>query len=314
MKQKLILISFGLIVFFLIIFLLIYIYQQPCQQISCSLDHPQDSQWQFLNPYAKEDNISLKKIDEFKSTIDKSLQNSEIQTAIYFRDLNNGPWFSINGNLRFDGGSLLKIPVLVAYYKNAENNPELLDKKIKYQERKILFSDPDFEKSLVLGKSYTIRELLKIMIINSDNTSLALLTEYYEKEGIQPTLAQTELYLGILSEIDTINVIEYAGMLRILYNSEYLSANSSNQALDLMTKATFTEGLTKYLPENVLVAHKYGVRTYPKTNEKQLHNCGIVYKNSSPYILCVMTKGKDLKKQAELIASISQKVYKTLID
>ena len=314
MKQKLILISFGLIVFFLIIFLLIYIYQQPCQQISCSLDHPQDSQWQFLNPYAKEDNISLKKIDEFKSTIDKSLQNSEIQTAIYFRDLNNGPWFSINGNLRFDGGSLLKIPVLVAYYKNAENNPELLDKKIKYQERKILFSDPDFEKSLVLGKSYTIQELLKIMIINSDNTSLALLTEYYEKEGIQPTLAQTELYLGILSEIDTINVIEYAGMLRILYNSEYLSANSSNQALDLMTKATFTEGLTKYLPENVLVAHKYGVRTYPKTNEKQLHNCGIVYKNSSPYILCVMTKGKDLKKQAELIASISQKVYKTLID
>jgi len=314
MKQKLILISFGLIVFFSIIFLLIYIYQQPCQQISCSLDHPQDSQWQFLNPYAKENNISLKKIEEFKSTIDKSLQGLDIQTAVYFRDLNNGPWFSINGNLRFDGGSLLKIPVLIAYYKNAENNPELLDKKIKYQEKNTLVSDPDFEKTLILGKTYTIRELLKIMITKSDNTSLALLSEYYEKENIQPSLTETELYLGILSEIGTINVIEYSGLLRILYNSEYLSANSSNQALDLMTKATFTEGLTKYLPEDVLVAHKYGVRTYPKTNEKQLHNCGIVYKNSSPYILCVMTKGKDLKKQAELIASISQKVYKTLVD
>lgn len=314
MKQKLVLIFFGLVFFSLIVFLLIYIYQQPCQQTACESSQKQSSQWQFLNPYAKEDNISLKKIDEFKSAIDKSLQNLDIQTAIYFRDLNNGPWFSINGNLRFDGGSLLKIPVLIAYYKNAENNPELLDKKIKYQERKILFSDPDFEKSLTFGKSYSIRELLEIMIINSDNTSLALLTEYYEKENIQPTLAQTELYLGILSEINTINVIEYAGMLRILYNSEYLSANSSNQALDLMTKATFTEGLTKYLPENVLVAHKYGVRTYPKTNEKQLHNCGIVYKKSSPYILCVMTKGKDLKKQAELMASISQKVYKNLLD
>ncbi len=314
MKQKLILISFGLIVFFLIIFLLIYIYQQPCQQISCSLDHPQDSQWQFLNPYAKEDNISLKKIEEFKSTIDKSLQNSDIQTAIYFRDLNNGPWFSINGNLRFDGGSLLKIPVLIAYYKNAENNPELLNKKIKYQEKKLLFSDPDFEKSLVLGKTYTVQELLEAMIINSDNTSLALLTEYYEKEKIKPTLAQTELYLGIFSEIETINIVEYSGMLRILYNSEYLSAGRSNQALDLMTKTNFTDGLTKYLPDDLLVAHKYGVRTYPKTNEKQLHDCGIIYKNSSPYILCIMTKGKDLKKQAEVIASISQKVYKTLVD
>jgi beta-lactamase class A len=313
-KQKLILISFGLIVFFLIIFLLIYIYQQPCQQISCSLDHPQDSQWQFLNPYAKEDNISLKKIEEFKSTIDKSLQNSDIQTAIYFRDLNNGPWFSINGNLRFDGGSLLKIPVLIAYYKNAENNPELLNKKIKYQEKKLLFSDPDFEKSLVLGKTYTVQELLEAMIINSDNTSLALLTEYYEKEKIKPTLAQTELYLGIFSEIETINIVEYSGMLRILYNSEYLSAGRSNQALDLMTKTNFTDGLTKYLPDDLLVAHKYGVRTYPKTNEKQLHDCGIIYKNSSPYILCIMTKGKDLKKQAEVIASISQKVYKTLVD
>jgi len=314
MKQKFFLIFFGLALLSLIIFLLIYIYQQPCQQIALESNQKQNSQWEFLNPYAKEDNISLKKIDEFRSTIDEFIKESNIQTAIYFRDLNNGPWFSINGELRFDGGSLLKIPVLIAYYKNAENNPEILDRKIKYQEKKSLFVDPDFEKSLIIGKTYTIRELLEIMIINSDNSSLALLTEYYEKENIKPSLPQTELYLGILSEIDTINVIEYAGMLRILYNSEYLSPSKSNQALDLMSKATFANGLTKYLPNEVLVAHKYGVRTYPKTNEKQLHNCGIIYKNSSPYILCVMTKGKDLKEQAETIALISQRVYKTLVD
>ncbi len=314
MKQKLILIFFGLLIFSSVIFLLIYIYRQPCQETACSLDSPQESEWQFLNPYAKEDNINLKKIDEFKSTIDKFLKDSNIQTAVYFRDLNNGPWFSINGEFRFDGGSLLKIPVLIAYYKNAENNPELLNQKIKYQEKTLLFGDPDFEKTLILGKAYTVQKLLEIMIVNSDNTSLALLTEYYEKENIKPTLAQTELYLGILSEIDTINVIEYAGMLRILYNSEYLSANKSNQALDLMSKTTFADGLTKYLPSEISVAHKYGVRTYPQTNEKQLHNCGIIYKRSAPYILCVMTRGKDLKKQAEVIASISQKVYKILVD
>jgi beta-lactamase class A len=43
--------------------------------------------------------------------------------------------------------------------------------------------------------------------------------------------------------------------------------------------------------------------------EKQLHETGIIYLNSNPYLLSVMTKGKDNAQLSKLIGEISAAVY-----
>jgi len=43
---------------------------------------------------------------------------------------------------------------------------------------------------------------------------------------------------------------------------------------------------------------------------KQLHDCGIIYHPSKPYILCIMTKGEEIEELASVIADISRLVFK----
>ena len=41
----------------------------------------------------------------------------------------------------------------------------------------------------------------------------------------------------------------------------------------------------------------------------QLHDCGIIYHKSRPYLLCVMTYGKYFLKEVDIIKEISAIVY-----
>jgi hypothetical protein len=42
---------------------------------------------------------------------------------------------------------------------------------------------------------------------------------------------------------------------------------------------------------------------------RQLHDCGIVYLESHPYLLCIMTRGYDFEKLSKIISMISSQVY-----
>jgi len=49
--------------------------------------------------------------------------------SVYFRDLNNGMWFGINEGVFYRPASMLKVPVMIAYFKLAESTPAILAKK-----------------------------------------------------------------------------------------------------------------------------------------------------------------------------------------
>ncbi len=82
----------------------------------------------------------------------------------------------------------------------------------------------------------------------------------------------------------------------------------SSRALELLTKTAFNDGLRAGVPENIEVAHKFGERILPN-NIQQLHDCGIVYIPNKPYLLCIMTRGKDMHTLQGVIEEISSSVY-----
>jgi hypothetical protein len=83
----------------------------------------------------------------------------------------------------------------------------------------------------------------------------------------------------------------------------------SEKALDSLSKTDFQSGLVKGVPQAVTVAHKFGEHSDETTQNKQLHDCGIVYYPKHPYLLCVMSKGKNFEYLDNAIAAISQIVY-----
>jgi beta-lactamase class A len=266
------------------------------------------------NAYSTIENVNGLK-DKLTAKIEEQKRSGNITFAsVYFKDLNHNSWFGINEKAKFAPASLLKVPVLMTFYKKSEENPSVLNQKLvaeryNYQDiQNILPQNP-----LEEDKQYTIQELIDRMIIQSDNNAYLMLSNIID----EPTLVEVYNDIGINiqkvsqenPEADFINVREYATIFRVLYNASYLSEQTSEKALSLLTETSYNDGLVKYL-KGVKVAHKFGERRNLDTGETQLHDCGIVYYPGNPYLICVMTKGHDFSKQAEVIATLSQEAYK----
>ncbi|MBI5729303.1 MAG: serine hydrolase [Candidatus Magasanikbacteria bacterium] len=263
------------------------------------------------------ENISNKRIFELKAKVNEIVRESSVQDtlsyiSVYFRDLNNGPWFGINEKDEFIPGSLTKVPFLMALFKEAERNHGLLKEKIFYEGGRV-DAEPYFEskQEITSGKTYTVSELVRAMIQHSDNNATLLLSQIISLDKIKGSYSD----LGISTPKNgdySMQVRTYASFFRILFNATYLTKDFSDQALRLLTETDFNSGLVAGMPASTTVAHKFGERTFTDSNQKQLHDCGIVYYPNQPYVLCVMTRGSDYDKLAGVIANISKVVYETV--
>ncbi len=273
-----------------------------------------NAQYSYINPLLECDTgsaISKELIlfkDKLQSEIDQEIKNQKASfISVYFRDMNNGPWFGINEKEQFTPASLLKVPVMMAYLKESEANPDILNKKIKFTEP--LDGDTQYfkEDGLVMGATYTVNELIEKMIIDSDNNAANLLLLNLNSSKLDDVYK----YLGINLPQDQIiiTVKQYATFFRILFNASYLDQDDSEKALRLLDEAKFDNGLKAGLPDSIKVSHKFGERTSSATGDNQLHDCGIVYYPNHPYLLCVMTRGNNFDVLASVIADISKFVY-----
>jgi len=274
------------------------------------------------------DSSDNKELQPFKQHIQDFISNDlnkkwADRVAVYFRDLNNGPWFSIGNTEDFYPASLLKTPVMIAVLKQAESHPEILKKKIRYTDEKVKAFQNGVTKTLEFGKSYTVDELLRQMIVYSDNVPTYLLDNFVDLDVLHRTYIDLGIYDPyhganrsfpvFASQSYKISVETYASFFRVLFNATYLSKQMSEKALALLADSDFKAGLVSSVPPNIKVAHKYGTHESGDNLEiKQLHDCGIVYYPGHPYIMCIMTAGTSFDKLDDAIVEISHEVYQEI--
>lgn len=251
--------------------------------------------------------------NKLQAIVDDSVnKQSASHVAVYFRDMNNGPWTGINEEDTFAPASLLKVPLMMAYLNRADDDPSILGKKLRFDNIGNTDTSQFFKpiKTLTPNNEYTVDDLLTYMIEYSENNAFALLTlnaddkmfsQIYQELGISVP--------GVQTPQDFITVKQYASFFRILFNASYLSRQNSVKALTLLTNTHFDLGITAGVPKKIPVAHKFGERNNEDTGERQLHDCGIVYYPNHPYLLCVMTRGSDYNKLASVIREISKTTY-----
>jgi beta-lactamase class A len=285
-----------------------YEYVKPlldCEQPSDGKANPQ------LRPFRQSVNEFIQK------DLDKKWAD---MVAVYFRELNDGRAFTIGNTDEFYPASLLKVPIMISLLKEAEANPQILKHEIRYNNPKLKTIQNDIPKTLELGKTYTVDELLSRMIIYSDNVSTNLLENFVNLNVLEKTYNE----LGIndpYRDVDQSRMVTastrylisaeaYASFFRVLFNASYLSRPLSEKALALLARSDFKDGLVAGVPAEIKVAHKYGFRITGVNGEiKQLHDCGIIYYPNNPYLLCVMTSGKSYEYLDDAIKEISRVVY-----
>ncbi len=237
--------------------------------------------------------------------------------SIYIRGLKPGTWLGINEDEKYSPASLLKVPTMIAAYKVAEKTPGFLSRRVTYSG---LFDENQLEdikpiKTLQPGKSYTVEELVEYMIKYSDNNARQLLHDLIDPNDLAGVYSDLGVALpSSPSEVDFMSAKTYSFFFRTLYNATYLTSEDSEHALELLSTVDFSGGVRAGVPSSTLVANKFGERTVFQADnstvkERELHDCGMVFYPDHPYLICVMTKGKDFQYLSGVIEQISRIAY-----
>ncbi len=260
--------------------------------------------------------LSLK--SSLQDLVTNAKQTGVSRAGLYFRDLTAALWVGVNESDTYYPASLLKVPLMIAYKKEAEDRTWLLGESVVYDPA-VMPKDPYLASStLVPGRAYAVEELVKRMIIDSDNGATFTLLSHINPEYLDTAYTS----LGISNpESDSasykISARSYGLFFRILYNATYLSPSSSEAALRLLSQTTFSDGLVAGVPSGTPVAHKWGENVLTENGMVtgvELSDCGIVYYPGHPYLLCVMTSAKDLSAAKVFIKNVSAVTYSAVAE
>lgn len=286
--------------------------------------HEDTDEYDFIRPLLfcrLPESTILGENEDFKKSLQQEIafmkkMNPELEASVYYRDLNRGRWVGVDEELEYTPASLLKVIILITYFKKAETDPESLLRLITFTDfhAELLARAPlDRGTELVVGQSYTAEDLLTRMIVKSDNGAAYALLANVDTKNLNQVYLDLELKNPDQANGEfAISVREYSYFLRILFNATYLQRDLSERALTLLSQSEFAEGINKGVPSGIPVAHKYGESIKAGGNSVsslELHDCGIVYHPKNPYLLCIMTRGKELEPLIQTIQNISKKVY-----
>jgi len=292
----------------------------PAHSSFCNLNISRLKGYQYIHPllYAEPQCESVELADcknQISQIINANKANGKITSAsVYIREFTQAQWTSINPSDLYSPGSLLKVPELMALYKMNERQPGFLDKIVEYKNVRETKSNRviNFESNHIkLGNKYTIRELINYMIVYSDNDATMMLNALIDKSVFSKVFTDIGLKEPDYSSSDyKMNVTDYSIFLKELYNGSYLSFKNSEECLSILSKTEFKEGLISGLPSNCMVSHKFGEGG--SSSEPNFSEAAIVYCGKIPYIITIMTKGRDMKSLPSVSAEISKKVYEVM--
>jgi len=224
--------------------------------------------------------------------------------GIYFKYLDTGKVFSINGKEPITAASLVKVPAVL--YLNT-----LIDQgKLNWEDKVAYDSNLDYQSgagnlqfSAHDGDEYSLRTLANLSITVSDNIAYRMIVRKVGKDNLanfMRSLGGETVFPGGWN----ITTAEDMGK----YVEAVLKFNEKNpelgqQLLYDMAHSIYNVGLNGKIDKSVTVSHKEGDVT------GVANDAGIVFAEH-PYVLVVLTKNvDDIDRGFERIAEISRIVY-----
>ena len=256
--------------------------------------------------------------DNLKNDIENLIKESSASISVTFCDLDNDEKFSINGNKKVPSASMIKLLIMLTILNKVESKEISLDEKIKLVEDERV-GGSGVLKELSCDHSFTIKELLTLMIIISDNFATNILIEILgmdevnelgEKLGLLNTCLQRKMMDLDAKKKGLDNYTSSEDLLKILkmiYDKTFLSEDLSDLALDILLRQQERSRLQRFLSEDIKIASKSG------DLDNLENDGGIFFTNKKNYILVVLVNEAQSNVIAkEIIGKISLKIYEEI--
>jgi beta-lactamase class A len=250
--------------------------------------------------------------------------------GVAVHDLETDFRFSLRGDRWFHAASTIKVVVLLAIFRAADEGRLRLDDTLHVRNRffsavngAVFHVAPDRDATPELyqsiGRTAKISALAQAMICGSSNLATNLLLDFVGVEYAREVLRQAEvtgveLRRGVedhrAHERGINNEATADGLLSLLaaIRSDFLTNQSKQQTIQILLEQRFKSMLPAGLPSHAIVAHKTGEISTAS------HDFGIVYlPEREPYIVAILTEfDPDQDGRRETVAAVSELIYRFL--
>ena len=251
--------------------------------------------------------------------INRLLQDFPGTIGIVIREIGGELAFDFNPQQVFPAASLIKLLILLAYYRRVEGGT------LKPSQQVALSADQfvggtGILQDLTPGCRLTLQDLATLMIVVSDNTATNMLIDRLGIEqinevgrayGLQDTMLQRKMFDWEAREKGCDNFTSPADIARLLdasLTTEFLSGTSKASLLAILKKQRLNNKLPAQTPPPASWAHKTG-----EMNGVE-HDAGILTLAGRQVIVAVLTADlKDNEDGRRVIAEIGRIVYHQLL-
>ena len=240
-----------------------------------------------------------------------------VKPAIYVWDYQTQDYIDINASKIYPAASIIKIPVLIDLFKSIENGNVSLDETIPLKEYYRAEGSGSLQYKAA-DSSYSIDELARIMITESDNSATNMLmakiggmngvNQSVRDWGLKNTQIQTWL-----PDLGGTNHSTAKEMAQILYNidlnEQFLTDASRNKIFDYMSHVHNNRLIQAGLGEGSTFYHKTG------DIGKMLGDAGIVVTpDGKRYIVVILAhRPHNAVQGKEFIVKASEIIYNYMV-
>jgi len=263
------------------------------------------------------------KREEFEAAAREFGEKAGGRTAVSLIELKSGETYDYNADWVLDHpASTIKLGIMcAALHKAQEGKISLEDPVAIRKEDKT--SGSGVIQHLSDGVVLPLRDLLMLMIIQSDNSATNITMEYigidyvnsfFEICGLKDIRLNRKL--NDMEEIKKgiRNYISAGDLVKLLYGLEkrtFLNYEYSSIGMDMLLKQQLKDKIPKYIShywDNEGNWYDYPIKTATKSGEDDTveHDCGIIYTPNSTIILGVMTKNTYPPSGIEYIRRIAE--------
>jgi len=282
------------------VFLSGFVYFQP--QISSFFQKVKKTPEKIVSPLVITGGKEAKKFDPGPVLAEiKDLTKGLLGTyGVYVYRFEDGQEYGFHQNEIFPAASLMKLPVILTLYQEAEMGRIDLDTEYKLLEKDkrggagILQSRPT-------GEVYTYRKLTELMGQYSDNTANNVLVKILGPQKIQQTIDSLGMKKTNFVEYET-TPWDVGLFFRKLYEGGVVNSQHKEEILKFLTKTGWEGRIPAGIPKEVRVAHKIG------TEIGVFSDAGIVF-SQKPFVLVIMSKEARESEAKEALPKIAKAIW-----
>lgn len=225
--------------------------------------------------------------------IESTLSLYPCRYSVIIKNLADGGKLELCPDTVFPAASMIKVPIMYEIMRQAASGKRSLDEML------MISDDVRVDGAGVLNElrpnlPLTVRELVTLMIVISDNTATNRLIDWIGMDAVNRTMSD----LGLRSTVLKRRMMDFTAaragnenltcaadlerLFSFIADSRDLSPEYSRLMLDILSRQQVQDKLPFYWPEEIRLAHKTG--TLPGVE----HDAGILYLPGGPYFLCVM--------------------------